>query len=217
MASSSRPTPSTGLALPRPSQQRQHEPSLAPSGTSPVASTPHIAERSSRAAGEQQPRRTKKKKQGRGRMMMGELSRLHTSARASCSSRPRRDALTLPPCLRAQPSAVKVFYSLASPRFGTSAASSTPTPAVATPPVQQPPSSAFLAVLDPALANATAPSPTPEPERPPQQSYTCLARLSAPVWVQLMGGKAAAEGNDERTEYGKLTLKTCLSAICISR
>jgi hypothetical protein len=30
-------------------------------------------------------------------------------------------------------------------------------------------------------------------------------------------GSKPAEGEEERTEYGKLTLKTCLSAICISR
>ncbi|ORY85370.1 hypothetical protein BCR35DRAFT_302845 [Leucosporidium creatinivorum] len=184
MASIPRPPSSHGLTLPRPAPGRQQQPQqqqpTLPAGTSPVASTPQApsqpSERATRAPGEQQqPRRTKKKKQGRGRMMM-----------------------------------VKVFYSLSSPRFGGAAPSPTPTtPAVATP------SSAFLSVLDPAHVSA-APSPSPEPERPPQQSYTCLARLSAPVWVQLMGSKPA-EVDEERTEYGKLTLKTCLSAICISR
>lgn len=71
---------------------------------------------------------------------------------------------------------------------------------------------AFLAALDPSLL----PDPPAEPAPPSQhQSYTCLARLSAPVWVQLLGSNNSVDAT--KTEYGKLTLKTCLSAICISR
>lgn len=60
--------------------------------------------------------------------------------------------------------------------------------------------------------------PTPEAQTPLHQ-YTCIARLSAPIWVQLLGGNNTQEGasKSDVIEYGKLTLKTCLSAICISR
>lgn len=120
---------------------------------------------------------------------------------------------------------VKVFYSLSSPRFPT------PSPALS-PPAQQPQTtqpfastSAFLAVLDPSLAPAPQAKFRIEPPSPPptdplqaqtntKQSYSCIARLSAPVWVQLIGREGTGRGG---IEYGKVTLKTCLSAICISR
>ncbi|SCV68476.1 BQ2448_597 [Microbotryum intermedium] len=85
--------------------------------------------------------------------------------------------------------------------------------------------------LDPALASLPASTsattaaqsssstlpPTPFPF-PQQQSYTCIARLQTPVWVQLLGPKPTeAQLEQGVIEYGRLTLKTCLSAICISK
>ncbi|KAI5479882.1 zinc finger, GATA-type protein [Pseudohyphozyma bogoriensis] len=140
----------------------------------------------------QQKRATRTKKPGRGRSMM-----------------------------------VKVFYSLSSPRFTA--------PALPSPALPPPPTNPFLDVLDPALA-ALDPSPPALPTPPPPQSqdpstqiptYSCLARLSAPVWVQLVGPAPSRDAPPSRAskkrkaesevEYGRLTLKTCLSAICISR
>ena len=43
-----------------------------------------------------------------------------------------------------------------------------------------------------------------------------MARLSAPIWVQVVGGRRGADGEDA-AQFGRITLKTCLSAICISR
>lgn len=111
--------------------------------------------------------------------------------------------------------AVKVFYSLSSPRFN-------PAPVVPPPAPRPAPSTysaSFLATLDPSLAPPIPPEPLPSPPIQQEQqapTYTCLARLSAPVWVQLLGGGNSASPIG-RSEYGKLTLKTCLSAICISR
>ncbi|GAA5919073.1 hypothetical protein JCM1841_003734 [Sporobolomyces salmonicolor] len=104
---------------------------------------------------------------------------------------------------------IKVFYSLQSPRFGSS---STPAPASSSAP-----SPDFLAVLDPSLASSTAPSP--QPDLQPQTDYSCIARLSAPVWVQVLAAKkpAGADLSEEKAQFGRVTLKTCLSAICISR
>lgn len=126
--------------------------------------------------------------------------------------------------------AVKVFYSLASSRLDAPQAAPTPS-AVAQASAEE--SNAFLAVLDPSLAPPPPPpappaqSAPPSSQLPPQNTYSYLARLSAPVWVQLMGKpssqegeQAAGDGSAKRarpTEYGMLTLKTCLSAICISR
>ncbi|GJN91706.1 hypothetical protein Rhopal_004729-T1 [Rhodotorula paludigena] len=111
---------------------------------------------------------------------------------------------------------LKIFYSLSSPRFA---------PCTTTSPAHNPilpastPTPDFLAVLDPALA----PSPNPPaPETPSSGSsgsgvnYSCMARLSAPVWVQVVGARRGDAG-DDKTQFGKVTLKTCLSAICISR
>ncbi|GAA6059585.1 hypothetical protein JCM10212_005084 [Sporobolomyces blumeae] len=113
---------------------------------------------------------------------------------------------------------IKVFYSLQSPRFGSTSTPSAPPP----PPTPRPaPSPDFFAVLDPALAStSSAPSPQPPPsafEPNPSTQYSCIARLSAPVWVQVLGAKKGSNGDDDRTQYGRITLKTCLSAICISR
>ncbi|GAA5890775.1 hypothetical protein JCM5296_004838 [Sporobolomyces johnsonii] len=104
---------------------------------------------------------------------------------------------------------IKVFYSLQSPRFGTSS-----TPAAAP---SSAPSPDFLAVLDPSLA--PSPAPSPQPDSQPQTNYSCIARLSAPVWVQVLGAKkpAGADLSEEKAQFGRVTLKTCLSAICISR
>ena len=63
--------------------------------------------------------------------------------------------------------------------------------------------------------NPAQPPPNPQPSAPESHKYTCFARLNAPVWVQLLGSPALP--NLPSTEYGRLTLKTCLSAICISR
>ncbi|SCZ90436.1 BZ3500_MvSof-1268-A1-R1_Chr1-3g01989 [Microbotryum saponariae] len=152
------------------------------------------------ALGDASARKLKKKKQGRGREMM-----------------------------------VKVFYSLNTPRPNNSSSSgnhhnlpiSSPAPAPASTPAESP----LGFPLDPALASLPAatsaptaaqssssmlpPSPFPVPQ---QQSYTCIARLQTPVWVQLLGPKPTVAQLDEGViEYGRLTLKTCLSAICISR
>lgn len=60
-------------------------------------------------------------------------------------------------------------------------------------------------------SNASESNPIEAP-----QSYTCLARLTSPVWVDLLGSEQKDDG-PLVPEFGKLTLKTCLSAICISR
>ncbi|GAA5922252.1 uncharacterized protein JCM15063_003236 [Sporobolomyces koalae] len=114
---------------------------------------------------------------------------------------------------------IKVFYSLQSPRFGSrssgqSAQSSTPSSAA--------PSPDFFAVLDPSLSSsstaAATPAPPPQSKSNPATDYSCIARLSAPVWVQVLAGrKSASESLDEKAQFGRITLKTCLSAICISR
>ncbi|GAA5918679.1 hypothetical protein JCM8208_003798, partial [Rhodotorula glutinis] len=105
---------------------------------------------------------------------------------------------------------LKIFYSLNSPRLGTPSSSST-TPQLLP---ASTPTPDFLAVLDPALA----PSPNPPVQDSPSQAtnYSCMARLSAPVWVQIVGGRRGADGEDA-AQFGRITLKTCLSAICISR
>ncbi|GAA5904242.1 hypothetical protein JCM6882_003177 [Rhodosporidiobolus microsporus] len=105
---------------------------------------------------------------------------------------------------------IKIFYALNSPRFGGASTPSSGGPASA-------PTPDFLAVLDPSLA------PSPQPPIPSSSSngaseinYSCMARLSAPVWVQVINGRKGADG-EERQQFGRVTLKTCLSAICISR
>lgn len=127
-----------------------------------------------------------------------------------CCSRSQIATLTL--ALLVHPPAVKIFYSLASPRFGTpSSSNKTPQLLPASTPTPD-----FLAVLDPSLA----PSPNPPAQDSTQSSgatnYSCMARLSAPVWVQVLGGRRTADGEDA-PQFGRVTLKTCLSAICISR
>lgn len=99
--------------------------------------------------------------------------------------------------------AVKVFYSLSSARLNQS--TSAPQPAPIDP--------AFLATLDPSLAPSPAASTSQAYDQQPAFS-SCIARLQAPVFVQLLGAPPTRPG---ATEFGKLTLKTCLSAICISR
>jgi len=111
---------------------------------------------------------------------------------------------------------VKVFYSLQSPRFGSVSTPSAPTPS------SNAPSPDFFSVLDPSLSSsstaASQPQPPPQPESNPATNYLCIARLSAPVWVQIVGSKKSGiEGSEEKSQFGKITLKTCLSAICISR
>ncbi|GAA5834533.1 hypothetical protein JCM9279_004345 [Rhodotorula babjevae] len=104
---------------------------------------------------------------------------------------------------------IKIFYSLNSPRLGP------PSPSSTTPQLlpASTPTPDFLAVLDPALA----PSPNPPAQdSSPATNYSCMARLSAPVWVQVVGGRRGADGEDA-AQFGRITLKTCLSAICISR
>ncbi|GAA5980197.1 hypothetical protein JCM10908_001571 [Rhodotorula pacifica] len=121
---------------------------------------------------------------------------------------------------------LKIFYALNSPRFPS--ASSTPQPQ------QQPnPSSSnalspdFLAVLDPALAPSPDPIPTPGsstssgPANTTTSQYSCMARLSTPVWVQMVGPNRRSDNpagaQSRNPQFGRVTLKTCLSAICISR
>ncbi|KAK4703055.1 hypothetical protein P7C70_g3166, partial [Phenoliferia sp. Uapishka_3] len=155
-------------------------------------------------------RLVKKKKAGRGRMMMGAFF----ARMVHIADQHRTLTLELLCCFLFG-FAVKVFYSLSSPRLD--AQRSHPAQSSLTLPASDA-TAAFLATLDPSLA----PSP-PQPQAPPaeshqqqQNSYNCLARLSAPVWVQLVGTAPSREAED-KTEYGMLTLKTCLSAICISR
>ncbi|GAA5832296.1 hypothetical protein JCM11251_004311 [Rhodosporidiobolus azoricus] len=106
---------------------------------------------------------------------------------------------------------IKIFYALNSPRFGGSSTPSSAGPASA-------PTPDFLAVLDPSLAPSPQPAQTPSSSSngPSEVNYSCMARLSAPVWVQVINGKKGADG-EERQQFGRVTLKTCLSAICISR
>ncbi|BGP12817.1 hypothetical protein JCM10213_008078 [Rhodosporidiobolus nylandii] len=100
---------------------------------------------------------------------------------------------------------IKIFYSLNSPRFGSNNAS--------TPSTHTAPTPDFLAVLDPALApSPQAARPSSSSNAPQEPQYSCMARLSAPVWVQVLNGK---KGDGQ--QFGRVTLKTCLSAICISR
>ncbi|GAA6036925.1 hypothetical protein JCM8097_006357 [Rhodosporidiobolus ruineniae] len=102
---------------------------------------------------------------------------------------------------------IKIFYALNSPRFGRSGATPSASSSAPTP-------SDFFAVLDPSLA----PTPPPNASTPSGSSsalevnYSCMARLSAPVWVQVINGKGGSDA-----QFGRVTLKTCLSAICISR
>ncbi|GAA5825276.1 hypothetical protein JCM3770_003503 [Rhodotorula araucariae] len=109
---------------------------------------------------------------------------------------------------------IKIFYSLNSPRFGTPLSSgTTPNPILPA----STPSPDFLAVLDPSLAPSSNP-PAQDSSQAGSSStnYACMARLSAPVWVQVLGGRRSADG-EEAPQFGRVTLKTCLSAICISR
>ncbi|BGP36815.1 hypothetical protein JCM10449v2_000717 [Rhodotorula kratochvilovae] len=107
---------------------------------------------------------------------------------------------------------IKIFYSLNSPRFGTpSSSSTTPNPILPA----STPTPDFLAVLDPSLAPSPNP-PTQDPAQAGSTNYSCMARLSAPVWVQVLGARRSADG-EEASQFGRVTLKTCLSAICISR
>ncbi|GAA5955915.1 hypothetical protein JCM8115_004361 [Rhodotorula mucilaginosa] len=123
---------------------------------------------------------------------------------------------------------LKIFYALNSPRFPPPPSSNS----------NAPPSSGnalspdFLAVLDPALAPSPDNVPTPAsstsaatpalaPASKPASQYTCMARLSTPVWVQMVGSSRRPAGpqdaQDRNPQFGRVTLKTCLSAICISR
>ncbi|GAA5978456.1 hypothetical protein JCM11641_007951 [Rhodosporidiobolus odoratus] len=107
---------------------------------------------------------------------------------------------------------IKIFYSLNSPRFGSPAPNGSSTAPSAHSPD-------FLAVLDPALAPSPVAAPTPSSlpgQLGHELKYSCMARLSAPVWVQVLNGKKT-DGFEERQQFGRVTLKTCLSAICISR
>ncbi|GAA5845762.1 hypothetical protein JCM5353_004709 [Sporobolomyces roseus] len=111
---------------------------------------------------------------------------------------------------------IKVFYSLQSPRFGSVSTPSAPTPS------SNAASPDFFSVLDPSLSSASTAAPQPQPQPQSESnsatSYSCIARLSAPVWVQIVGlKKSGVEGSEEKSQFGKITLKTCLSAICISR
>ncbi|KAM0753388.1 hypothetical protein T439DRAFT_324026 [Meredithblackwellia eburnea MCA 4105] len=132
---------------------------------------------------------------------------------------------------------VKVFYSLSSPRFDNNnqsqqqqSTSSHPTPQPLPTQASSPNFPLDPALADLALPPAPSPLPTPAPAPPPQPSqpqnnYTCIARVSSPVFVQLLGTPAnnnnapgaGRDGNTPAAEYGMLTLKTCLSTICISR
>lgn len=126
---------------------------------------------------------------------------------------------------------VKVYYSLTTPSRNSEASTSAlPSPApVKTPINDSPYTSSFLAVLDPSLApspstNFNLPSPQVAPSPLPESQlnqYTSIARVSAPVWVQLFGNSnhtLSADGSrNDVIEYGKLTMKLCLSAICVSR
>ncbi|BGO96724.1 Proteophosphoglycan ppg4 [Rhodotorula toruloides ATCC 204091] len=118
---------------------------------------------------------------------------------------------------------IKIFYALNSPRFPSSSA---PTPSTSSHLLPaSTPSSDFLSVLDPSLApspSSQSPAPpTPAAPSPSETNYSCMARLSAPVWVQVIGGSSGARRADsaevQQQQFGRVTLKTCLSAICISR
>ncbi|GAA6007302.1 hypothetical protein JCM11491_003081 [Sporobolomyces phaffii] len=113
---------------------------------------------------------------------------------------------------------IKIFYSLQSPRLGSSSTPSAPTPS------SNAPSPDFFSVLDPSLSSASTAAASPVPPPPPVESqnaatnYSCMARLSAPVTVQIIGSKKhAGEGSEDKVQFGRVTLKTVLSAICISR
>ncbi|KAK4054800.1 hypothetical protein OIV83_000724 [Microbotryomycetes sp. JL201] len=144
-----------------------------------------------RSASDPVVRKNKKKRAGRGRMMM-----------------------------------VKIFYSLTKPG-STHASGSSVSQQQQQQQQQQPsqaaPSPAFLSVLDPALAPSPAPSADSDRGQQHHQDqskcpsqYKFIARLSTPVWVQLVGSTSPSS-SDESVEFGKLTLKTCLGALCISR
>ncbi|KAM0793120.1 hypothetical protein ACM66B_000599 [Microbotryomycetes sp. NB124-2] len=142
-----------------------------------------------RSASDPVARKNKKKRAGRGRMMM-----------------------------------VKVFYSLTKPGSNINSNAGSSSSQQAQQQQQQShaaPSPSFLSVLDPALAPSPAPSTDSDrgqDQQNQQAQYKFMARLSTPVWVQVVGSSSPAEGSsDEPVEFGKLTLKTCLSAICISR
>ncbi|KAK4058136.1 hypothetical protein OIO90_000875 [Microbotryomycetes sp. JL221] len=137
-----------------------------------------------RSASDPISRKSKKKRAGRGRLMM-----------------------------------VKVFYSLMTPRVSPPART-TAVPTVTLQSQASAYSPTFLDVVDPALAPSPAPSQA-ESDRGQQNEmptrYNYLARLSTPVWVQLVGSAPSQTPGEDKIEFGKLTLKTCLSAICISR
>ncbi|GAA5870167.1 hypothetical protein JCM3774_002610 [Rhodotorula dairenensis] len=126
---------------------------------------------------------------------------------------------------RGRPMMLKIFYALNSPRFPSSSSASTSQAQAASNAL----SPDFLAVLDPALApspdavptptssTSSAPAPTPNPTA---SQYSCMARLSTPVWVHMVGPNRRPDpsGAQQRSpQFGRVTLKTCLSAICISR
>ncbi|BGP28943.1 hypothetical protein JCM10296v2_000679 [Rhodotorula toruloides] len=118
---------------------------------------------------------------------------------------------------------IKIFYALNSPRFPSSSAPTPNTSSHLLP--ASTPSSDFLSVLDPSLASSPSSHspapPTPAAPSPSETNYSCMARLSAPVWVQVIGGSSGARRADgsevQQQQFGRVTLKTCLSAICISR
>ncbi|GAA5992634.1 hypothetical protein JCM5350_005604 [Sporobolomyces pararoseus] len=108
---------------------------------------------------------------------------------------------------------VKIYYSLQSPRFGSASTPTAPTPTATAP------SPDFLSVLDPSLASSSMNATSPNPYQPvepsnPATNYSCIAKLSQPVMVQIIGGSKKSE---ERVQFGRITLKTLLSAVCISR
>ncbi|BGP53025.1 hypothetical protein JCM8202v2_000582 [Rhodotorula sphaerocarpa] len=119
---------------------------------------------------------------------------------------------------------LKIFYALNSPRL---APSHGPQQQQAAPSHAQSSSGLspnFLAVLDPALAPspesaAQTPARPHTTSKPAPSQYTCMARLSTPVWVQTIGTgrREASEAGRTAPQFGRVTLKTCLSAICISR
>ncbi|GAA5896523.1 uncharacterized protein JCM6883_006932 [Sporobolomyces salmoneus] len=117
---------------------------------------------------------------------------------------------------------VKIFYSLQSPRFGSapSPAPSAPTPTPSTSAA----SPDFFSVLDPSLSSQSTALPSAPPPPPNESSnaatnYSCFARLARPVQVQVIRGKKSSndKSSEERAQFGKITLKTLLSAVCISR
>lgn len=173
-------------------------------GLEPRRSLPGPPRRAQNGAG-------RKRGKGRGRQMM--------RASSSLPSQWTEDLTGAPPWRT-----VKIFYALNSPRL---APSHGPQQQQAAPSHAQSSSGLspnFLAVLDPALAPspesaAQTPAHPHTTSKPAPSQYACMARLSTPVWVQTIGTgrRETSEAGRTAPQFGRVTLKTCLSAICISR